>query len=312
MLLALIAVQAMQSGIQNLTPRELALLTQHYASQWWCAEGVSRRKGELMQRPVPAEAPSPERVLSVKGNFNEADFLGAIFQPFWLPGGEKVDQHAIFRREISFPGELRACSVILSADDEYRLSVNGQQVMAGSDLVRNNREIPITDFLHGHPSNALEVDVHNQGGPAFLRCRIEAEVTLPVLDTQNTGWEYQVGDVWAPAHVVKSPVFSDTAWQAIWAADSSDGVQCYEFRRTLPIDGIPLSSQVLIGADDAWELWVNGKWAGYQGMRSSPARRRSVDISTLVHSGSNSVQVKVWNYGGPGALFCVPMIRYTF
>jgi len=127
----------------------------------------------------------------------------------WHPDGPEVAE--VFGRQTwTLPGPARAGYVLVTADDAYRLFVNGQEV--GGD---DNWEIPelyeITPYLVAGP-NVLAFHARNQEGPAgiMIRARLLAEDgTLLELSTDRT-WKVQR----EPAAGWNQVEFNDAEWPA--------------------------------------------------------------------------------------------------
>lgn len=127
----------------------------------------------------------------------------------WHPDGPEATE--VFGRQTwTLPGPARAGYVLVTADDAYRLFVNGQEV--GGD---DNWEIPelyeITPYLVAGP-NVLAFQARNQEGPAgiMIRARLLAEDgTLLELSTDRT-WKVQR----EPAAGWNQVGFDDAEWPA--------------------------------------------------------------------------------------------------
>jgi hypothetical protein len=288
-------------------PLPVTFDAKHFVAQWIAHDESDRVRTVQME-----DFATVQNVLSASGTQPEEDALARTFRPFWIVGGSPDDQKITFDRYLKIVGELQRCSLILSADDEYSVVANDQPVANGHDLSYVNREFPITQFLNASGSNRIEIVAKNWTGPAFVRSRIEVETNLPVRSLQ-TCWQCRLSGTsgWSAATTIKSTVFDASRGQSIWARLRKPGVQLVEFRRPVDIPGIPSKCSILIGADNAWDLSVNGVAVARQGLTMDPVSPRSVDVSSQIRPGLNLIHVKVWNYGGPGALFCVPTIRYS-
>lgn len=288
-------------------------LANYYASHWWGAESPPGMQRQIVLSPARVlDLPPPAMIASKDGTTQEPDELAMAFRPFWIDGKPKSNQFVIFERRLEFSGEPNNCSVIFSADDDYSLSVNGSEAAAGKgDAQYVNREVSITTLLNPRSSNTVRFDVHNNFGPAFARARIEVEESLPVRN-EPTSWQWrEAGKTsnWKPAKIVFSPVFNRDKGESIWADTLGNGIQSVEFRRFIKVAGIPSTASISVGADNAWDLYVNGKLVGHQGMTADPVAPRTIDVSPLIKHGSNVITAKVWNYGGFAAFFCVPTIK---
>lgn len=308
MVVSALLLFAMQSShLRKLTTTSFD--ASYFARKW---HGREVSSNGLRQRARLEDFAAPESVILASGTtMAEDDRLQRIFEPFWV-SKVRDKQTAVFDRSLSIPGDVQDCSAILSADDEYTLLVNGKQEASGHDLQYVNKEFRIGAYVHPGV-NEIEIQAKNWFGPAFVRCRIDVVTSLPVR-ADPSSWKCRAsGNVgpWSIPEIVKSPVFKDEKGAPIWMRSKSNGVQAVDFERSIFVDGIPRKCSVLLGADNAWDLTVNGLPIAREGMTENPAAPRTVDVGSAMRPGKNAIHVKVWNYGGPGALFCVPTIEYS-
>jgi putative heme-binding domain-containing protein len=121
------------------------------------------------------------------------------------------------------------------------------------------------------------------------------------------------GDVrwWIPALLLVLTSAATAAEEAewIWSPDhAKDAVPansaCY-FRRTFAIKAVPESATITIGADDAYELFVNGQRIGQGG---GTKKLIEIDISKAMVRGQNVVAIKVTNQSGKTAALCARLM----
>ncbi len=105
-----------------------------------------------------------------------------------------------------------------------------------------------------------------------------------------------------PSGASKGPALSEaqSKWIAdwIWLKDDS-GVPRVDFKKTIDLAAEPTSAFVQLTADNAYELFVNGKSIG------GDVDWRSVelhDIAAILHKGKNTLEVRVTNFDEGGGL----------
>lgn len=91
----------------------------------------------------------------------------------------------------------------------------------------------------------------------------------------------------------------DAQW--IWTTehkkDAIPQTACH-FRKSFNLDGVPESGQMIIAADDTYELFVNGRRVAEGEV---PKRLDKIDITEYLAKGRNLVAIKVTNKNGPTA-----------
>ncbi len=75
-----------------------------------------------------------------------------------------------FRNEFTLPADAKSCSVTISADDWYKLSVNGEQVGIGSDWSSPSNYDLMPHLKKG--ANVIALEVRNAAGAAGLALRV--------------------------------------------------------------------------------------------------------------------------------------------
>lgn len=102
------------------------------------------------------------------------------------------------------------------------------------------------------------------------------------------------------------PPIEKATW--IWCA-GDDGNQtdfiCY-FRKAFTLDDVPATADVLVTADNAYELYVNGSLVGGDSEWKIVGR---YDIKHLLARGANVIAVRGINVGGPGGLLVAARIE---
>lgn len=113
-------------------------------------------------------------------------------------------------------------------------------------------------------------------------------------------WWATVSVVAALAAALPSSASAQDA-QWIWTAehkkDAIPQTACH-FRKSFTLASVPESGQIIIAADDIYELYVNGRRVGEGEV---PKRLDRIDISEYLVKGKNLVAVKVTNKSGPTA-----------
>jgi alpha-L-rhamnosidase len=96
-------------------------------------------------------------------------------------------------------------------------------------------------------------------------------------------------------------------WAANWIWQSADGPQntwmC--FRKTVTLASSPSAAYARIAADSKYWLWINGKLVIFEGqLKRNPDPRNtyydSVNLSSYLTSGSNTIAAQVWYWGKEG------------
>ncbi len=97
-------------------------------------------------------------------------------------------------------------------------------------------------------------------------------------------------------------------WSAGWISvpgTSPYDYGVYHFRRTFPLEKVPASFIVHVTGDNRYELFVNGRRAGWGPARGDLFHWRfeSLQIAPLLRPGKNVLAAVVWNFGpyAPGA-----------
>lgn len=83
-----------------------------------------------------------------------------------LPADEQANSHVLFRRKFTIDKELRNATVYITADDYYKLYINGQFVCQGPSpsyhLNYNYNAVDVTGYLH-EGENLVAVHTYYQG-----------------------------------------------------------------------------------------------------------------------------------------------------
>ena len=212
----------------------------------------------------------------------------------WYPEG-KPKQSAPpetrwFRKEIILPErKMRSAECLISADNEFVLTVNGKQAGSsnGSDAWRSPKKMDIAKYLTVG-SNVLVIEAKNGGSqpnPAGLIGRVQIEFNQgdPLSDCIDGTWQASKDSrAWESAKVIGK--FGDSPWNSI--AGVSKAADPFKGRCVVPKE----FGHVYLDMDDVIEgasVKVNGKFAG--GMIGAPFR---LDVTSLVKPGGNTIEIE--------------------
>ena len=110
---------------------------------------------------------------------------------------------------------------------------------------------------------------------------------------------FMVSAAFAASWFERTTSAQDAQW--IWTTehkkDAVPQTACH-FRKSFMLAGLPESGQIIVAADDAYELFVNGRRVGEGEV---PKRLDKLDISDYLVKGKNLVAIKVTNKSGPTA-----------
>lgn len=241
-----------------------------------------------------------------------------------------------FRRHLWLPGKVTSASALVCADDHFDFYVNGHGLGQGRQP-HQGFTYDLQPYLR-RGANVLGVKAWDVEPPARgLLVAPQITQTWPVEQgrgwrctlttaTQNTNTPWpKAGPDWA------QPEYDDRAWLPA-AGDTAPPIKLHDlppyacltlpgglpefatalFRRTLEIDGLPVSASIVILADDSYELYVNGTLVALEKRAERSYYPTKLDVRHLFKPGKNTLAVKVSNDWGPGRLYCVPTVTMAF
>ncbi len=245
----------------------------------------------------------------------------ARHQFMWHPAGNNNGQLVYFRRQLWIDGRVTDALFRVCADDQFRFFVNGRLVGGARESGATRVFAATSDLLQG--ANVLAAEARDTMGQAY-GLLVMAEVTQewPFVPeehrwrcstTAGDGWT-TVGyndDKWGHAVPDRAPaILVDSRRYSCFTTpqDLPDFGTAY-FRRTLDLDGVPVSAQVTILGDDSYQLYVNGELMALEGRADYAYRPRVVDVGSALHPGRNILAVKITNTWGPARLYCAPVVK---
>jgi hypothetical protein len=100
---------------------------------------------------------------------------------------------------------------------------------------------------------------------------------------------------------IDSDLYKST-WSATWIAPANTPLNeygVYLFRKSINLNTKPKAFVIHISADNRYTLFVNGAYAGIGPQRSDLGhwRYETLDISSYLKAGNNTIAVQVWNQG---------------
>ena len=254
------------------------------------------------------------------------DLEGA--QWIWSEPGSATTLAAVgtryFRRTVTLPSTCQVEKVrcTITADDEYTLFVNGQQIGSGNNYYQVETYDVTQHFQAG--ANVLAVAVTNLGAghnPAGLiaALRVETDSGEPIM--VKTGSEWRVGD--KAAGEWKDPGYDDTNWLPAqvcdregispWGLARLNGAEhtrlpARYLRREFNVGGGVKRATAYVSGLGFFELYLNGKKVGDHVLDPALTEYNkrvfyvTHDVTDLLQEGVNAVGVILGNgrYFGPG------------
>jgi putative heme-binding domain-containing protein len=127
----------------------------------------------------------------------------------WIWGPKVTDTgKAYLRKKIQLPAVAKLAHIVATADNGFSLSINGKQVLQ-SDNWQRPQAADITKLLQAG-DNLITIVASNDGGPAALLVRLEAEDSTGTRQvwTSDESWKASNEEIagW------DQPTFDDTTW----------------------------------------------------------------------------------------------------
>ena len=234
------------------------------------------------------------------------------------PSGSRV-----FRREFEITGQaaITSATMTLTADNAFKLVVNGQVIGTG-----NNWEQPgtfdVTAALRlGGNRIAIEAENVGEANPAGLIGKLHIErAGLPaqviVTDAQwscaglirtrvpvSSGIGKKAEPAWRPAKVLGG--LGAAPWGAVNTATTGATNVWTCFRKSISLAEKPASAPARIAVDSKYWLWVNGELAVYEGgLKRGPNPQDTyydvVDLAPYLRQGENTIALLAWFWGKEG------------
>ena len=229
----------------------------------------------------------------------------------------------VFRRELQITGvnPITSATMTLTADNRYKLVVNGSEIGSGDDW-QEAKTFDVTSALRlGGNRIAIEAENLGDANPAGLIGKLHVErVGLPTLVVATDSQ-------WSCAGQIRTRVqpssgvggAAEPAWRAVkllggfgtgpWGrvnAASPAGTNMWNcYRKSFNLAEMPANAPARIAVDSKYWLWVNGKLAVYEGgLKRGPNPRDTyfdvVDLAPYLRQGENTIAILAWFWGKEG------------
>lgn len=236
----------------------------------------------------------------------------SLYSFMWSPRNPPLGDWVYFRRSVWLPGQIQDATVGVQADDQFQFFVNGLPI-GRNDKAHESVAYEITNRLTTG-QNLLALQARDVQAPA-RGLLVVPEITQRWL-MNDGGWQCSTdGRHWRRAAPDKNPPMALKGLEPFACISVPGGMKEFStacFRRTLAIDGVPLEAEVVILADDSYELRVNGTLVTLEKRLEKAYFPRQVNLARYLHPGQNALLVKVTNDWGPGRMYCVPTVTMTF
>lgn len=219
-----------------------------------------------------------------------------------------------FRRVIDLQPSAKVLtgSAMFTADNHFKLHINGIQVGAGDDW-QNPQSIDITRALRPGANQIVVEGINDPDAGAInaagvigkLRIEQEGIAALEIItDAQWQSAATQDAAAWKPAKVTGA--LGIPPWGAIQtggaAAETNQWI-CY--RKQLTLTEKPATAIARIAVDSKYWLWINGKLVVYEGgLKRGPTPQDTyfdrVDLAPFLETGNNTIAVLAWFWGKDG------------
>ena len=238
----------------------------------------------------------------------------------WHPATQAPGGQACLRTSLDIPegATVTAASLRVAVDNEYTLSINGDEIGTGTEW-RSAATYDVARALRAG-RNAIALAVRNQDGPAG------ALLGLRVTYADGTKTDVVSDGRWRaarePAEGWTTAAFDDSAWDAAavvapygagpWgdvAGSGAQGSSC--LRKEFRLGGRIASARAYASGLGLYELTVNGQRAGdallTPGWTYYPkhVQYQTYDVTPLLHEGANAVGAVLgngwWGAGMAGA-----------
>jgi hypothetical protein len=200
---------------------------------------------------------------------------------------------------------------LFSADNHYRLTINGK-VLGGSSDWQNPRAIDVTTALRPGPNSILVHAKNNLDDGPSQAAGLIGKIWIAYEDgssqtiVTNADWQ----SITSPNSLLSKPVLVIGAhgippWGEIKtnAHATTNLWTCY--RKQFSLAQKPTQALARIAVDSKYWLWVNGKLAIYEGsLKRGPTPRDTyfdeVDLAPFLQTGNNTIAVLAWHWGKDG------------
>lgn len=137
---------------------------------------------------------------------------GARAEWSWIWAPEASAKEVVFRKIFEIPAGIAEASLIVTCDNEARVSLNGEEVLKNSDWNTPSQANVGRRLKVG--SNELRVEARNHDGPSGLLARLRYRTGEGRIETleSDASWEASLpgNSKWVPARVVAR--YGDAPW----------------------------------------------------------------------------------------------------
>jgi hypothetical protein len=217
-----------------------------------------------------------------------------------------------FRKSVTLAANdpLVSARVIMSADNRFALSINGQAVGSG-DSWESPQVIDITKQLKPG-NNLISVRATNDpdegsvnaagliGKVSILTAGQKAQTCVT-----DASWEWSSdGESWKPACVIGA--VGTAPWSKINSASRAKQQNLWScYRKEFTLAGKPKAAVARIAVDSKYWLWVNGVLVVREGaLKRGPTPTDTffdeVDLAPHLKEGANTVAILAWYFGKEG------------
>jgi alpha-L-rhamnosidase len=218
----------------------------------------------------------------------------------------------VFRREIALPEDAQVASVtaLFSADNHYRLRVNGT-ILGGSSDWQHPRTIDLTAAWR-NGTNTILVQAQNDVADAPTQAAgLMGKILISFVDgssqtiVTDANWQCLsslTSRTGQPAKILGA--YGMEPWGEIKAPTNSTNLwTCY--RKSIMLAQKPHSARARIAVDSKYWLWINGKLAVYEGsLKRGPTPHDTyfdeVELAPFLQAGNNTIAVLTWHWGKDG------------
>lgn len=231
----------------------------------------------------------------------------------WIWSNEtRRDASPGFRRDITTSDDARVASVtaLFSADNHYRLQVNGR-ILGGSSDWQHPRAIDLTPVWRSG-ANTILIHAKNNinDGPSsaagligkILISFADGRAQSIVTDADWRCLSSPTSSTGQPARILGA--YGMEPWGEIKTQTNTTNLwTCY--RKQFSLAQKPTQAVARIAVDSKYWLWVNGKLAVFEGsLKRGPTPQDTyfdeVDLTPFLQAGNNTIAVLAWHWGKDG------------
>ena len=217
-----------------------------------------------------------------------------------------------FRKSLTLPANdpLVSARAIMSADNHFALSINGQDVGKG-DSWENPQVMDITKQLKPG-SNLITVRATNDPDEGAVNAAgLIGKISLLTAGQKTQtcvtdgSWEWSTDEKsWKPVYVIGA--VGAAPWGKINSGSRAKQQNLWScYRKEFTLAGKPKSAIARIAVDSKYWLWVNGVMVVREGaLKRGPTPTDTffdeVDLAPYLKQGDNTVAILAWYFGKEG------------